>query len=371
MFIRKSREIAIVSSNLPNYQYEKIDYSCAPVAPHLLLFSTRVLMVISIALLVGVVLLYYGGDWLVDGVAELGYKMNWPNAITGLILVSLGTSAPELFVSVSSAVQGHGAIAAGNVFGSNIINCAVVLGVAVCVCRLKVERVIQQQLFAMALVSFLAALMIKDGHLSRLEGLVLLVTMTLTLLSACGASRASNRTASATDNPAPPLNIVPGDLNGEEAVAGAPRRTAHSIAISVVGIIALLVGAEALIWGGLSLARQLQISEAVVALTITALGTSLPEIAATIAAVRKRETAMAVGNVVGSNLFNLGLVLGLSAIVTPLTNTDTGSLTLMVFLSLTVFVAALGLKPGYYPRWTGFLLLAGYGFYATALVQST
>lgn len=324
-------------------------------------------MIISIALTVGVALLYYGGDWLVDGVADLGHKLRWPKVMTGLILVSLGTSAPELFVSVGSAVQGHGAMAAGNVFGSNIINSAVVLGLAVCVCRLMVERVMQQQLFAMALVSLLAALMIKDGHLSRLEGLVLLGTMTVSLVSAYRASTAT----SANVDTAPPVAVT-GVRIEEDTVAGtdAERSTAHSLAVSVVAIVALLVGAEALIWGGLGLARHLQISEAVVALTVTALGTSLPEIAATIAAVRKRETAMAVGNVIGSNLFNLGLVLGLSAIVMPLNNTDTGSLTLLVFLSLTVFVAALGMKPGYYPRWTGFLLLAGYGLYATALVQS-
>lgn len=336
--------------------------------PHLPLFLPCVPMIISIALIVGVVLLYYGGDWLVDGVAELGQKMSWPKVMTGLILVSLGTSAPELFVSVSSAVQGHGAMAAGNVFGSNIINSAVVLGLAVCVCRLMVERVMQQQLFAMALVSLLAALMIRDGHLSRLEGLILLATMTLSLLGAYKASKTTNTNI----NAAAPTDVTRAAIAGENTASEADmgRSTAHALAISVVGIVALLVGAEALIWGGLGLARQLQISEAVVALTITALGTSLPEIAATIAAVRKRETAMAVGNVIGSNLFNLGLVLGLSAIVMPLNNTDTGSLTLMVFLSLTVFVAALGLKPGYYPRWTGFLLLVGYGFYATALVQS-
>lgn len=320
-------------------------------------------MIIFIALTVGVVLLYYGGDWLVDGVAELGHKMSWPKAMTGLVLVSLGTSAPELFVSVSSAIQGHGAMAAGNVFGSNIINSAVVLGLAVCVCRLMVEQVMRQQLFAMAMVSLLAAVLIRDGNLSRLEGLILLASMALSLYTAYRTSITTEPGLQQTDTTS---SADPADDRSTKR-----RSTGHSLLLSLGGIVALVVGAEALIHGGLGLARQFQVSEAVVALTITALGTSLPEIAATIAAVRKRETAMAIGNVVGSNLFNLGLVLGLSATLMPLHATDIGSLTLMVFLSLTLFVAALGLKPGYYPRWTGILLLAGYGFYATALVQTT
>ena len=321
-------------------------------------------MIIFIALTVGVVLLYYGGDWLVDGVAELGHKMSWPKAMTGLVLVSLGTSAPELFVSVGSAIQGHGAMAAGNVFGSNIINSAVVLGLAVCVCRLMVEQVMRQQLFAMAMVSLLAAVLIRDGNLSRLEGLVLLASMALSLYTAY-------RTSISTQSGLQPATETSASTDSADGHSTMRRSTRHSLVLSLAGIVALVVGAEALIQGGLGLARQLQVSEAVVALTITALGTSLPEIAATIAAVRKRETAMAIGNVVGSNLFNLGLVLGLSATLMPLHATDIGSLTLMVFLSLTLFVAALGLKPGYYPRWTGILLLAGYGFYATALVQTT
>lgn len=325
-------------------------------------------MLILTVLLSGIVLLYLGGDWLLEGVSDLGSRWNWPKAITGLILVSLGTSAPELFVSIGSSVQGHGAMAAGNVFGSNIINSAIVLGLAICACKMVVEKVMQRQLVITAVLSLIAAILIHDGLLTRLEGLLLIGVATASLIAAVMHTGKVSATAAAD---APDSSEQASSKQASPARATQLRSSQQSLALLTGGIIALLLGAEALIWSGVKLAQQLGVSQAVIALTVTALGTSLPEIAATIAAVKKRETSMAIGNVVGSNLLNLGLVLGLSATIRPLTNTDISSFTLTVFLCLTVFVTVVGTKPGYYPRWTGYLLLAGYALYTTALVQTT
>ncbi len=304
---------------------------------------------IYLALAVGCLLLYKGGDWLLDGMTDIGNHMGWSKAVTGLLLVSLGTSAPELFVSVGSALQGHGAMAVGNVIGSNIINTAVVLGIAASVTVLFVERVLQHQLVSMMAISIIVVVLLADGELARAEGLILLLAMTISFLWAF-RPQGSNSPDGAVD-------VVVGN-------------NSRSVLLTIGGILTLLVGAESLIWGGLALAERFMISETVIALTVTALGTSLPEIAATVVAVIRRETSLAVGNVIGSNLLNIGLVLGFSALLVPLENIATGGLTSGFFLGLAFFMFVLGFKPGSYPRWAGVALILSYFGYVTALVTS-
>jgi cation:H+ antiporter len=305
---------------------------------------------IYVALFVGCVLLYKGGDWLLDGMTSIGNKMGWPKAVTGLLLVSVGTSAPELFVSAGSAIQGHGAMAVGNVIGSNIINTAIVLGIAASVMVLFVEKVLRQQLVAMMLISIVLIILLADAQLTRSEGLILLLMMVISFLWAF-KPQTQNTTGASLDTYT--------DIEKQR----------HPALLTVVGIVTLLVGAESLIWGGLALADRLMISETVVALTVTALGTSLPEVAATIVAVIRRETSLAVGNVIGSNLLNVGLVLGASALIAPLQNVAVSGLTSWVFLGLAFFMFVLGIKPAYYPRIAGVTLILSYFAYVTALVM--
>ncbi len=316
-------------------------------------------MLVYIALALGCALLYFGGDWLLKGVTALGDKLGWPKAITGLLLVSLGTSAPELFVSLGSALQAHGGMAAGNVVGSNIINIAIVLGLAVSVSVLHVERILKIQLLMMLALTIVGAFMLSDGVVSRLEGLCLLG---MTVVSFAIAFKPEKINADTLLN----------DGGSQQAITeqtNANLSNRFATLYTIVGIVALLLGAEALIWSGLSLASQFGLPEAVIALTVTALGTSLPEIAATLVAVIKRETSLAVGNVIGSNLLNIGLVLGTSALVIPLQGFTLDNLTLSVFVSLALLITLLGWKPGHYPKIVGPMLLTTYVAYVVMLLS--
>lgn len=308
-------------------------------------------MLVYAALALGCALLYKGGDWLLDGVTALGARAGLSKAIIGLCLVSLGTSAPELFVSVASALQSHGALAAGNVVGSNIINSAVVLGIAASVVVLNVERVLQKQLLSMLAVSVLAVVILGDSHVSRAEGLILLLTVVISFLF---AFRSQGKVVANAD-------LKPSEHRDTPTMS-------RSLMLTVAGILTLLVGAETLIWGGLELASQFSVPEAVVALTVTAIGTSLPEIAATVVAVVRREASLAVGNVVGSNLLNVGLVLGMSALAMPLDNVDLGVFSLGYFILLAVLLTGFGMLHRQYPRWFGMSILASYGIYVGALL---
>ncbi len=312
----------------------------------------------SIALTLGCLLLYQGGNWLLDGVTAMGERAGWPKAITGLLLVSLGTSAPELFVSVASAVQGHGGLAAGNVVGSNIINSAVVLGIAASVVALNVERLLQKQLLFMFGLSALGFALLMDGTVSRLDGLLLLAVMSISFVFAFKGTSTENGSAVDTAQTESPVQTT------------ADNSLKIPILLTIAGILLLLAGAELLIWGGLRVADYFKVPEAIVALTVTAVGTSLPEIAATVAATVRREVSLAVGNVVGSNLLNVGLVLGLSALVVPLENINLGLISPIFFLLLALALTVFGFRPGHYPRWFGMAAIASYVFYVVLLLAN-
>ncbi len=309
-------------------------------------------MLAYLALLAGCLLLYKGGDWLLEGVIDFGNHLQWPKAITGLLLVSLGTSAPELFVSLGAAVQGQGAIAAGNVLGSNIINIAIVLGMAATVGSLHVERLLQNQLVALMIISAAAALILLNGQVTRLEGSLLLGILCISFAYAFRSNIAQSTVSSS--------------INEATVLENSIRK---STLLTLGGIMVLVVGAEAMIWGGVALADQLGIEKSVVALTVTALGTSLPEIAATIVAISRREPALAIGNVIGSNLMNIGQVLGLSALIAPLGNVNIDLLSMAFFLTLTflVFIKCYWLNR--ISRWFGVLLLLSYGGYVVLIVN--
>ncbi len=287
---------------------------------------------------------------MLDGVIGIGTRLNMPTAIIGLVLVSLGTSAPELFVSVGSALQGHGGLAAGNVVGSNNINISIVLGITICVAVLHVEKMLQQQMIAVLVISLLATWVVFDGHVSRLEGLCLIITM---IISFIFAVKNRNRNEQHVEN-------------GSNSASASIK---HLSLLTMGGLVALLVGAESLIWGGLALANRLNLSETVIALTVTALGTSLPEIAASVVAIVKRQTSLALGNVIGSNLLNIGLVLGVSAAIVPLGNIDLDLPTLVFFVGLILSILLLSFKPGYLPRWSGYLLVISYFAYVAILLN--
>jgi len=312
------------------------------------------LIIYILALVVGCVALYGGGELLIRGAGIVGKQLGLSPAIVGLLLVSLGTSAPELFVSAGAALQGYSAIAVGNVIGSNIVNLCLVLGIGASMFAMPVDRDIRNtQMPLMVLMAVLGVVLLADDQLLRWEAGMLLI---VTILGLWFVTRLSKRGAAA----------MGADMEVEEI----PASKWSGALFLTGGILLLMLGAESLIYGGVGLAKLLGVKESVIALTVTAIGTGLPEITATVVAVRKREHALAFGNVVGSNIMNIGLVLGVSAGLTPIREhgIDMFSIGIMLVLSFGLWIAAW--KPGRIPRLMGLSLLGFYGVYVLWLAGS-
>ena len=308
-----------------------------------------------LAIVLGCVGLYFGGDMLLRGATAIGTKLGWSTAVIGFVLVSLGTSAPELFVSAGAAIQGYGDIAAGNVVGSNVVNIAIVLGLGALIFPLTVDRAIRvHQLPLMVAMTILGFIFLIDGRLGRMEGTILLV-----------AAIASVWWAMRVDGPPADLEETLGT-----SLESAKAQTWSVSGLYVVGgIVLLIIGAEGLIYGGVGLATHFGVPDAVIALTITSIGTGLPEITATVLAVARRDTAMAIGNVVGSNLLNIGLVLGVSGMIAPIDSSGVDIVPLATMMLLTGALAVLAWFPGYIARSVGGGLLAAFGLYTFLLLR--
>lgn len=308
-----------------------------------------------LAIAAGCVGLYFGGDLLLKGATTIGTKLGWSAAIIGFVLVSLGTSAPELFVSAGAALQGYGDMAAGNVVGSNVVNLAIVLGLGAAIMPLTIERAIKiHQLPLMIVMTLLGYFFLIDGHLGRSEGLILLLSAVASILWAMRVD-------------GPPADLE--DALGT-SISDAKSQSYQRSAFQVIGgILLLMLGAEGLIWGGVGLAQLFGVPDAVVALTVTSIGTGLPEITATVLAVARRDTAMAIGNVVGSNLLNIGLVLGVSGLIAPIDSGGVGNLPLMTMVLLSLVLALLSWFPGYISRVAGGALLSSFIVYTVLLLK--
>lgn len=262
-------------------------------------------MITSLLLIAcGIVLLIVGADALVSGASHIAQRFGIPSLIIGLTIVALGTSAPEITVSTTAALSGNTELALGNVVGSNIFNVLLILGLAAVILPLSVHlSLIRQEVPVMVGLSLLLLALILDGSLSRLEAALLLVFGVAYLLLLLVQAR---RAAIAARDVAVDLS----DPNGWMA-------RIPSAVLIVLGLVGLVGGAQLLVRGASAIALSFGVSELVVGLTVVALGTSLPEAAASIAAARRGERDMAIGNVVGSNIFNIALCLGLAGMVAP------------------------------------------------------
>lgn len=298
---------------------------------------------------IGCLALFGGGELLVRGASATGRHFGLSPAAVGLVLVSLGTSAPELFVSVGAALQDLGDMAVGNVVGSNIVNLCLVFGLAVVLAPPSFDDAQRKrQVPFMLALTILAVFLLADRQLGRLEGVVLLVGAVVGLIWALRGG--------ADDV----VEEVAGDAAAEESIW-------RAVGTLVAGIVLLAAGAEALIYGGVGLATELQVPEAVIALTVTSIGTGLPEIVATGVAALRREHAIAIGNVVGSNIMNLGLVLGGSSLIRPLESIGIDNLSLGLLIGLSVMLLGLSYLRQAVPRYVGALLLTGYAVYVYVL----
>ncbi len=257
-----------------------------------------------ILILAGFVLLYFGGEWLVGGSSSLAVRAGVTPLVVGLTVVAFGTSCPELVVSVDAALSGHGEISIGNVIGSNIINIALILGLSAILNPLKVKlQLIRFDTPIMIAVSVLFALFFLDRHISRLEALILfilLVSYTVTVVIMARKEVKKNRS------------------NGDYAEIKSEYDLALCIFFIIAGLLTLMAGARLLVEGAVSVAKSFNISEAVIGLTIVAAGTSLPELATSVVAAARKESDISIGNIVGSNIFNILCIVGVTGLIIPI-----------------------------------------------------
>lgn len=318
-------------------------------------------------LLAGLVALVAGAELLVRGASRLAGRMGISQLVIGLTVVAFGTSAPELAVSAASAWSGQAQIALGNVVGSNIFNVLLILGLSSLIVPLVVDqKLVRFDVPLMIGVSLLMYAMAWDGLISRIEGSVLFAG----LLGFIGWCIAAGR-----DAPAEIQQEYEEAFGGqpEAAASSAPQKRLHMVdlLLIVAGLVLLVLGARWLVQSASALAARMGVSELVIGLTIVAGGTSLPELATSVIAAIRGERDIAVGNVVGSNLFNILGVLGLSAVVAP-AGVAVAEQALRFDIPVMAAVAAACL-PIFFTghriaRWEGLLFVAYYGAYTTTLV---
>jgi cation:H+ antiporter len=264
----------------------------------------------TLLILVGVALLYMGAEALVRGASRLSWQLGVSPIMVGLTVVSIGTSAPELVVCILAALDGSPDLAVGNVFGSNLANVGLVLGITALVRPLQVASpVIRRDIPWMLGVTLLAFPLMLNLWVGRLEGLVLALALGAYLVYLARIARRQGHLA-VLGTPLPQVE--------EEAQMVTTEGTRRSIGFVVIGCIALTAGGQFVVVGGTHAAEILAIPQLLVGLSVIAVGTSLPELAATSVAAARGEADLAVGNIVGSNVFNLTIVLGGTAIVRPL-----------------------------------------------------
>lgn len=260
----------------------------------------------------GLVLLVLGGEFLVRGASALARRVGISSLVVGLTVVSAATSAPELAVTIGAVLRDEPGLAVGNVVGSNIVNVLLILGLSALVVPLAVkQRLVRFDLPLMVALSVGVLLVSLDGRISAVDGLVLFCVVVVHTVMTVVIGR---RDAKIPTTPDPAGGSPTADSAGEKEAAPADS-FAKSLLLVLLGIALLVAGATLLVEGAVSIAATLGVSSLVVGLTVVAVGTSLPELATSIIAVRRGERDLAVGNVVGSNIFNIGVVLGLPALI--------------------------------------------------------
>lgn len=250
-----------------------------------------------VILLIGFVLLIKGADYFVEGSSSLAKIMKIPAVIIGLTIVAMGTSAPEASVSINAALAGNNDIAISNVIGSNVFNGMVVVGVCAFLQKFKVnEDISKRDLPINIIISIILCLMIMDGKLGRIEGIILLIGMVAFI----------------------GMMVHAAFKNREEGEEIKTLSLPMSIVYMIGGLIAVIFGGDMVVDGATAIATMFGLSQNFIGLTIVAVGTSLPELVTSIVATKKGESALALGNAVGSNIFNILFILGFSAVISPL-----------------------------------------------------
>lgn len=314
------------------------------------------MLIWSFVMLGGLVLLATGAEGLVRGSSALALRFGFTPLVVGLTVVAFGTGSPELFVSVQAALKGESGIALGNIVGSNISNVALILGMAAVARPMKVRsELIKREVPVMVGVTVVFCVLLLDGLLSRLEGLLLVVgSIGYTTFAYFAARR--DRSA-----------LVAEEF--KEALVE-PRRPAWlDVLFVVVGFVLLLGGANVLLIGAVNIAVQFGISQVVIGLTIVAIGTSLPELATSVVAAVKVEPDVAFGNAIGSNILNILLILGVAALIRPIETQGLRFFDIGALVASAVILLPLMWRGWVLNRWEGALLLGAYVAYLYSVVS--
>lgn len=310
-------------------------------------------MITNLTLLIlSLVALYIGAGWLVKGSSALAFKGKISPLVIGLTIVAFGTSAPELVVSLNASLGGQGDIAIGNIVGSNIFNIAVILGISATIYPLQAKKqLLRIDIPVMLIATILLTALFWDGKLGRLEGGFFLAGIVAYTLFSLFYSR----------------------KHGEEPemeLEDQPKHWAVDVLSIVGGLAVLIFASQLLVDNAVSIAKELGLSEAVIGLTIVAAGTSMPELATSIVAAFKRKTDIAIGNIVGSNLFNILAIAGTSSLVHPIEANNMNHVDLLVMLGISILLLPL-LKSGKrLSRVEGIVLIIIYVIYTCWLLRN-
>lgn len=320
------------------------------------------MIIAFLAIIFGLVVLVWSAERFVDGSASAANHFGMPPLLIGMVIVGFGTSAPEMVVSALASSQGNPGIALGNAYGSNITNIGLILGLTALLSPIAVHsRVLRKELPVLAAVTGLAAWQLWDREITRMDAMVLLGVFFALMGLAIWQGMQKNADA------------LGSEMEQELAEHSMPLRKA--VFWVVAGLILLIVSSRILVWGAVEIAQAFGVSDLIIGLTIVAVGTSLPELASSIAAARKGEHDIALGNIIGSNLFNTLTVVGIAGAIHPMVVEPeilTRDIAVMAALTLSLFAFGYGFKGmGRINRIEGGMLLACYLSYTTYLIISS
>ncbi|MCL7720753.1 calcium/sodium antiporter [Actinobacillus pleuropneumoniae] len=314
----------------------------------------------SLAIVIGLILLVWSADKFVEGAASSARHFGMSPLLIGIVIVGFGTSAPEMLVSASSALKGASGIALGNAYGSNITNIALILGVTALIKPIIVaSEVIKKELPMLILITLVSAYMLFDAQVTQIEAVILLIIFAVYMgWTIWVALRSKNDTLAQTES-----------LNEERLPIG------KALFWVVIGLLFLMVSSQLLVWGAVEIAKYFGVSDLVIGLTIVAVGTSLPELASSIIAARKGESDLALGNIVGSNLFNTLAVVGIAGAIEPMqVEAEVFSRDMLVMLAVTVllffFAFSFRKRAGRINRAEGAILFICYVAYTLYLLKT-
>ncbi|MCB1170325.1 MAG: calcium/sodium antiporter [Leptospiraceae bacterium] len=318
-------------------------------------------MLAGLAILFGLLLLLWSADRFIEGAASTARHFRISPLMIGMVVVGFGTSAPELLVSALASLQGNPGIALGNAYGSNITNIALILGITALISPVAVQSgILKKELPLLALITVVAVIQLIDGELSRLDAIILLVCFAGLMVWTIREGTRKKEDSLSTDM--------------EAELEGRSTSLKWALIWLVVGLALLLVSSRMLVWGAVVLAQALRISDLIIGLTVVAVGTSLPELASSVMSARKGEHDLALGNILGSNLFNTLAVVGIAGSIHPLhvePEVLYRDVLLMAGLTFSLFFLGFGFRgPGRINRWEGLALVLIYGSYIAYLVFS-